>query len=201
MASNIPAEVSPIWGAHIDKQIKKGWLRSSEGVDFTEPIDRAPSELESGAPPQPGYNGTLFVNPAGTIWQVIDGFARGFVSEALFLKLHYWQTTKVFNWGPWYNHIHRVDTYKVQLTPTQSINWIAERPPWNDDVQLVRNSAGTVCICETPRGEAQRVLYCVPSEEVMDNYQLDWDKVNLIADADFNSYAVRAILKLPDGTA
>jgi hypothetical protein len=188
-------ELPVIWPDLVAKQMASGWF------DFDMPFEDVPfHEVPQRGPNVPGerlpaYNGYHLVNDPGTIWTVVDGAARGWISAELFERVHYWE------WCRWMGHNPRYRVCsRVWLTHVDNIDFILEMPPWNDDVRLVRNEPGTVCICETPRGEARPVLYVVPSERVMDWYQFDRRKVQLISDEEFTSYGVRTVLTMPDGS-
>lgn len=190
--------VQSIWNAHVEQRMRDGWVGTQDRNEFSISPPEAQQQFvmqATVAERRPDYNGSRLINPPGTIWTVVDGFARGWISGALFDRVHvrrrYWC----------YGNNPRVcGVTAMPLTAVQSVAWIAEGPPWNDDVGLVRNRAGTVCLYETPRGEDQGVLYALPSARVMDHYWFDWDKVRLIPEDEFNSYPVRVVLTMPDGS-
>jgi hypothetical protein len=184
-----------------------GWFRFDKEFEHQpladpagEVVERAVTERQR----RPDLNGSHLINAAGTIWTVVDGHARGWVSSELFERVHFWRR----NWTlpkPSLSEQGRIVATRgseaIRLTQVASIAFISELPPWNDDVCLVSNRAGTVCLFETPRGESSPAFYVVPSEKVMNAYQFDWDKVRQITDDEFNRIGVRVVMTLPDGTS
>ncbi|MCY2978278.1 MAG: hypothetical protein NTU79_06385 [Planctomycetota bacterium] len=132
-------------------------------------IDVPESEFEAGSQPLPDWNGRLLMNPAGTVWVVIDGVARGYVNEPLFARVHGWRRQKQFCGGPlghescswnWVNTVfHRIP----------SISVIQEGAPISTDATIISNPAGTMFFFEnnTIRG--------IPAAHIMEKYQFNWD--------------------------
>lgn len=128
--------------------------------------------------PIPDWNGRLLMNPAGTVWVVIDGVARGYVNEPLFARVHGWRRKKKFCGGPighqtcswnWVNTVfHRIP----------SISVIQEGPPIAGDATIISNPAGTMFFFEnnTIRG--------IPAAAIFDKYQFNWEtgKANRYSD-------------------
>jgi hypothetical protein len=148
-------------------------------------ITKAPaSELESLAPQRPELNGKLLINPAGTIWQVIDGVARGFVSEELFLRLHYW--SRSYTIGDCGNLTHAgLCTHNVQTVSLMEVPnvpaYIEEHAPFDASIRLISNPAGTVCLYES---NTKRLVYPAAT---MDKYQFDWAKVLVLENTVFDA--------------
>ncbi len=166
------------------------WFASLRSLVRSEPLNVAQVATGGlalvGAPKRPELNGKLLHNPAGTIWQVIDGVARGFVSEDLFLRLHSWTRDYTVGscgsaWPPRAGicaHIHQaVALMEVPNVPA----FIEEQGPFDASVRLISNAAGTVCLYES---NTKRL---VPNPETMDKYQFDWSKVMVLAEAVFDA--------------
>ena len=165
-----------------------GFIPNRSSIDFD-----SSTELEAAAPPRPEFNGTLLHNPAGTLWLVINGEARGYTSGILFERLHDWSWRDRFtvdgyiSASGWLNHT-------LKWTDIADIRFIKEGAPWSDSLRYVRNSAGTEAIFD------DGVLYGVPSARVRARYQLRQTKALQIPDEEWNSYPMPVILVMPDGS-
>jgi hypothetical protein len=115
---------------------------------------------------------------------VVNGYAKGYISEELFLRLHYW----VINVPP-----TGAPNPRVVLHPIQNIGFIAEKEPWSSSVGQVRNAAGTVCIYDVDSEYPNGRRYVVPSEAIHRKYQLNWN-VRLLLDDEFNNIPVSLAL-------
>ena len=160
---------------------------ADEGFEM-EPLDPYILDLKAtDRSRRPELNGRLLIVPAGTVWQVIDGRARGFTSQEIFLKIHSHK---------WKSGGYQ---YRVKYTPIQTIEFIEEGPPWTEALGLVRNSAGTVCLFDKdPLVDPKGTLYPVPHPNAMYVYQFDWNKVRRIPDVEFGSYSVGPVLYPPN---
>ena len=125
------------------------------------------------------------MTPVGTIFTVIDGHAYGWRSAELYERVHGW-TYRTTCTGPDFSTFSC--RRRIMFTRVQTVDWIAQRPPWSDQVGLVSNSLGTVAIYD--RGE----LIGVPSAYMMLKYKLEWDRVRRIPDDEWNNYPMPIIL-------
>ncbi len=114
------------------------------------------------------------MNPAGTLWQVIDGYARGFVSEYIFLRTHSW------------NNTGRI----LQVQNLQA--FIAERPPFDASVLLIRNPAGTVCFYED---NIKRLI--TNQISFTSTYHFDASKITNVSENVFDAIPTGSLLPEP----
>lgn len=128
----------------------------------------------------------MLENPAGGIWQVIQGSARAFPSAAIFERIHFWY----YEWA-------KPVKLRVLTTKVQTLDFIHEGPPWTNELALISDGQ-TIALFERESGEA--VTYGIPSIQVFDEYQFDRHKVRHITKHEFNSYRMVAVLP-PKGPA
>lgn len=183
----------PIYESYLKEKLESNWLDSNEEY---KDIRKPNTDSLKGKIRRPDYNGAHLVLPWGGIYTVMDGSARAWISSELFLKIHYYKRCVTTGHNP------RVTTcYYLKRTEVMDLAFIDESAAWNDDVGLVRNSAGFVAVIETPRYEpGKKVLYAVPSDKVMNHYNFNWDNVKQISDDVFNSYEIRWVCVMPDGS-
>jgi hypothetical protein len=156
------------------------WLANS--IKLVTVLPPGPA-LTGGKRPRPEDNGKLLINPAGTIWQVIDGKARGYLSGAIFEQVHFWTRSYTIgqcNCPPWQSCSCVHVTEAVALTPINDLSDYIEDPPFDASLCLVSNSGGTVCLFES------NVKRPIASAADFDRYQFDWSKVRVLPDSVYN---------------
>jgi hypothetical protein len=159
------------------------YTKNTWGEAYPYPKERLDpkSKAATDCRPRPTLNGTLLINPAGTIWIVIDGVARGYSSPAIFDQVHF----------RWYVDLPGPTFRPVRMTHIETIAFIPVGTNWHNDLKLVRNSRGTVALFDA------QILYGIPSPAVMNYYQYEWGKVQQIPDEEFGAYPMPLILNLP----
>ena len=155
---------------------------------YVEIVDVPADELDGGGEPIPAWNGRLLMNPAGTVWVVLDGIARGYRNADLLDRVHGWRRKKLRCAGPlgqqtcsrvWTNTVfHRISTISV----------IKVGPPIALDATMISNRAGTVFFFENNR------IRGIPSPDVMEKYQFNWGTSKK------NRYSDDVIMRLDTGT-
>jgi hypothetical protein len=120
-------------------------------------------------------NDYLLMNPYGTVWQVIDGYARGYISQDIFQRHHSWDQS-------------------FSYVPIQSIDFIVQGPVWTPSTGLVSNVYGTVAIFDVDANN-NGYLYGFPSGYVFNAYEMDWGAIREIGDFDY--YPMPLILETP----
>lgn len=127
--------------------------------------------LASAPQPNPAWNGKLLMNPAGTVWVVIDGLARGYTNEPLFSRVHGWRRQVQECYPTHHGAGHRCGPVwtNTVFTRISDIAVIQQGPVMAQDATIISNSAGSMFLFEnnTIRG--------IPSGAVMDKYQFNWD--------------------------
>lgn len=144
---------------------------------YTRFIDTSESELKSANQPNEEWNGRLLMNPAGTIWVVMDGVARGYENAGLFDRVHGYRRRTRACGGPlgtpcdwvWRPAVfHRIP----------SISVIKEGNLISPDATIISNPAGTMFFFENNK------IRGVPSAGIMEKYQFNWEtgKANVYDD-------------------
>jgi len=136
--------------------------------------------LTNGPAPRPTLNGSLLINSAGTVWLVVNGVARGYVSCDLLARVHEpytsfpsfqptvepWLQRRIMGQRP---QVHPADI-KHYFTHIQSIDFITESAPWSESVRIVWAVDRPLAIYNWENG--QGVLYKLPSALVRDEHKL-----------------------------
>ena len=127
------------------------------------------------------------MNPDGTVWVVLDGIARGYVSGELFDRVHGWRRRKLYCGGPLGHQSCSWGWADTVFHHIPTISVIQEGAPMSLDSTMISNHAGTVFLFEnnTIRG--------IPSAAVMDKYQFNWST------AGHNVYNDDVIMRLQSG--
>ncbi len=134
----------------------------------------------------PGWNGRLLMNSAGTVWVVIDGVARGYTNEPLFSRVHGWRRQIEVCAPTHHGAGHRCTAVWTNTVffHIDDISVIQEGPVMSQDATIISNPSGTMFLFEnnTVRG--------IPSADVMNKYQFNWQT------GQGNVYADEAIMHI-----
>lgn len=157
--------------------------------------------LTSGPARRPTLNGALLINPSGTVWLVVNGQARGYLTWDLLMRLHD-NYPKFPNFSP--GHVSWVEKRVFGITPpppypdikkfftrVMSIDFIEEASPWSESVRLVWAEGQPQAIYNFEGGRG--VLYGMPSGIVRDVHKLSWAKSTKISVEEFTSYEMIVI--------
>lgn len=146
-------------------------------------------DLNLAARPIPELNGALLHLPAGTVFLVVDGRAKGFTSWTHFMRvcsefpsgggpppeISKGELDKIMGkdrggWGMPPNAPIFYSDIKNYFTNVPNVNWIEQGPQWTASARTVYYLNGPLAIQDYENGEP--VLWGVPSQRVRYTYKL-----------------------------
>lgn len=149
----------------------------------------------------PSLNGALLGIPAGTIFLVVNGVARGYPSWDALMRLHDnipfsapyigtdpdWLKTLIFGG----NKPPSQKDIKNYFTDVPSVDFIAQGPAWSESSRLVYFERGPLGIYDFVNGSP--IIYGVSSQTTRIAYKLAEHKAHKISREEFESYPMEIL--------